>query len=114
MYPVDCERSEEHGSSAGGTLVTPAAVHGISVGLFIYVGRSSGPISVFFGGVSFFPSSLRGENTRRCFCSTPLLCHSRAGRDFFPPLYATQRQSWRVGFLSSMCIDVAESVEEIR
>lgn len=68
MYPVDCERSEEHGSSAGGTLVTPAAVHGISVGLFVYVGRFSGPISVIFlGGVSFFsPIIAERENTRRC------------------------------------------------
>lgn len=85
MYPVDCERSEEHGSSAGGTPVAPAAVHGISVGVFIYVGRSSGPISCFFWGGLFFFSSIiaERENTRRCFCSTPLLCHSRAGRDFF-------------------------------
>lgn len=79
MYPVDCERSEEHGSSAGGNLVTSAAVHGISVGLFVYVGRFSGPIyGLFFGGVSFF-HRLEGKYAPpleiRRFCSAPL-CHS--------------------------------------
>lgn len=86
MYPVDCERSEEHGSSAGGTLVTPAAVHGISVGLFVYVGRFSGPISVIFlGGSLFFPpSSLRGKiraaarNPPLLFCSSSLSQQSRS------------------------------------
>lgn len=72
MYPVDCERSEEHGSTAGGNLVTSAAVHGISVGLFVDLGRFSGPISgLFFGGVSFFPS-LRGE-IRAAARNPPLL-----------------------------------------
>lgn len=115
MYPVDCERSEEHGSSAGGTPVAPAAVHGISVGVFIYVGRSSGPISCFFwGGLFFFlPSSLRGKIRAAAFVLLLFFVTAEQVVIFFS-LYATQRQSWRVGFLSSMCIDVAESVEEIR
>lgn len=100
MDPVDCERSEELGSSAGEDLVTPAAVHGISVGLFFYIGGFSGPISGFCFWSPFRPPhpliARRGNRSAalefRRFCSAPLLCHSTPGRDFlflFLFLYAT-------------------------
>lgn len=92
MYPVDCERSEEHGSSAGGTLVTPAAVHGISVGLFVYVGRFSGPISVFLGGVLFFSPIIAERENTRCSESAAfvlLLFVTAEQVVIFSPLYAT-------------------------
>lgn len=117
MYPVDSScrafRGAQLVSLRREDLLAPAALDGTSFGVFAHIGLFS--LSISRSG--WLKTTVRRGKKPcapfRSFCFDPFLCHSSAGRDFYF-LYATYRDSRWERFFSSMCIDVAENVEEIR